>query len=316
MSEINRDEVAWYYRLGGHTLGPVSWVEIEQLTRDSMDADKLLVARGGDEKWKSAADVLAERPELAAEPEAPATEPVAAPVPVGAPAQPLRAAGGAFIPVHGLSQWISQAWEMVIGEVWPWVGAMLLWTLIGGVTIGIASPPLMVGLYMMALERFAGKPLKPSDIFTGFSRFLPAWGLTLVMSIPGLLIVMPAVILIVIPVIAAGGDSDITETIGVGMAMGMQLLMPVLWLLIVGIQAIFFYAFVLVAEGRGAWESVVLSWEKVKPDFWSYVGMFLILSFVSSLGSYACYVGMLLSYPLMPCAQVAAYRWHFRRELT
>lgn len=127
---------------------------------------------------------------------------------------------------------------------------------------------------------------------------------------------MPAVILIVIPVIAAGGDSDITETIGVGMAMGMQLLMPVLWLLIVGIQAIFFYAFVLVAEGRGAWESVVLSWEKVKPDFWSYVGMFLILSFVSSLGSYACYVGMLLSYPLMPCAQVAAYRWHFRRELT
>jgi len=69
---VNRDEAVWYYRLGGQTLGPVSWVEVEQLTRDTIDAGELMVARGGDAGWTKAADVAAANPELA-----PAAAPVA-----------------------------------------------------------------------------------------------------------------------------------------------------------------------------------------------------------------------------------------------
>ena len=78
---MNRDEAVWYYRLGGHTLGPVSWAEIEQLTRDTVNASELMVARGGDPGWTTAADVAAAHPELAASaaPAAPvAAQPVAA----------------------------------------------------------------------------------------------------------------------------------------------------------------------------------------------------------------------------------------------
>ena len=74
---MDRNEAVWYYRLGEQTLGPVSWAEIDQITRDTFSGTDLLVARGGDAGWMTAADALAASPELAA-----ATEPAA-------PAQPV-----------------------------------------------------------------------------------------------------------------------------------------------------------------------------------------------------------------------------------
>jgi hypothetical protein len=215
--------------------------------------------------------------------------------------------------VHGLGQWISQAWEMVTADLWAWVGAVLLMMLVAGVTLGLTSPPLMTGLYMMALKRFRGEQVSAGDVFSGFSRFLPAWGLALLISLPALLVMAPAMIVIAIPLlqeqVGASGDE-----VAVAVGIGFQLLMPVLWFAIMAVQTIFFYSWVLVADGRGAWESVVGSWEKVSQNFWSYLGMWLVLSILSSLGTYACYVGIFVSYPLLPCAQVATYMYHFRNR--
>lgn len=327
---INRDEAVWYYRLGGQTLGPVSWAEIEQITTDTVPAEDLLVARGGDEGWLSAAEVVEQHPELAVqaepEPSAAAEEVIgeagddrAAGGPeeaMPAPHEPEEAAPGphaavsvGFEPKHGLGQWIGQAWEMVTGELWPWIGATLLLMLLGTVTLGICAPPLLVGLYRMALDRFAGREIAPGDVFQGFSYFLNAWGLALLMMLPALLVMAPIMIMFMIPVIAADGG----EEIGVGVMLFMQALIPVLWLLLMAVQTIFFYSYVLVAEGRGAWDAVIGSWEKVRENFFSYLMMFLLLSILSGIGSNLCGVGILVTYPLLPCAQVAAYRWHFRR---
>jgi hypothetical protein len=57
----------------------------------------------------------------------------------GRPAPPASRVAGEFTPEHGLGKWVGQAWEMVIGEVWAWVGALVLMALIGGVTFGIAG---------------------------------------------------------------------------------------------------------------------------------------------------------------------------------
>lgn len=353
---MNRQDAVWYYRLGGQTLGPVAWTDIEQLTRDTIDAQDLLIAQGGDEQWRSAAEVLETNPELAGEaeePAAPAPEPAGDfEMPPDEPAQwevlaekPSPAAGdvldravgvrdtgrapaavvqtppmdavsagayGAFTPEPGLGKWIGQAWEMVINEIWAWVGALLLMMLVSIVTLGIAGPPLTTGLYIMALKRYRGEQISPGDIFAGFSRFLDSWGLALVMMVPALLIMAPVMILFAIPAISASGGGNM-EDIAVGIGMGAQFLMPVLWLLILGVQTIFFYSWILVADGRGAWESVTGSWDRVKRDFWSYLGIWLVLSILASAGSYACYIGWFVTYPLMPCAQVAAYMWHFRR---
>lgn len=350
---MDRQDAVWYYRLGGQTLGPVPWTEIEELTRDTVDAEHLLVARGGDQEWKSAAEILTEFPELARkEPQEPAPtvdfemppdepeewqviaeEPSAAASDVlGAAAEtrdtgraaastahtpPTSAvspgAGGGFTPVHGLGQWIGQAWEMVINDIWAWIGALLLVFLVGGVTLGLTVPPLMAGLYIMALDRYRGTEIGPGDVFRGFGLFLRAWGLNLIMMIPALIVMAPMMILIAVPLAGAAGGGENMEDVVFGLTFGIYLLLPVLWLLVMAVQTIFFYSWVLIADGHGAWESVTMSWEKVSRDFWSYLGMWLVFSILASLGSYVCSIGILLTYPLLPCAQVATYMWHFRR---
>jgi hypothetical protein len=342
---MDRDRVVWYYRLGGQTLGPVPWTEIEQLTRDTTDATDLLVAQGGDEQWRSAADVLEEHPDLVEEKEpepepaseefeslvegpgdatALSVEPSAAAQEVldeaatrrdtgrAAPPAAAAVAGDGFAPEHGLGNWLNQAWTMTIDEIWPWIGAQLLMVGVAMITLGLAVPPLFAGLHMTALKRFRGEKIRSRDVFDGFGQTLEAWGLSLVMMVPAVLLLAPMMILVAVPAMQAEMGASPDE-IGMAIGVGAQLLFPVLWALILGVQTIFFYSWPLVADGYGAWESVTRSWEKVRDDFWSHLGLWLILSIISSLGAYICSVGQLLTYPLLPCAQVAAYRWHFRR---
>ena len=213
-------------------------------------------------------------------------------------------------PEPGLGTWISQAWEMVIEDVWPWVGAMLLLFLISGVTFGIAGPPLTVGMYMMALKRFDGHALGAGDVFDGFSRFWSAWGLALLMMLPMLILALP-ILAIIFGGVIVGEQSDEFAPV---LFLGVYALYPLIYLAMLAVQVIFFYAQVLVAEGEGAWDAVVGSWEKVSRQFWSYLGIYFVLTLLAGLGSYACYVGLFVTWPLLPCGTVAAYKWHFRRE--
>ncbi len=312
MDPASHDEVIWYYRLGEQTLGPVAWAEIEELIADTIDARDLLVARGGDQTWMSAAEALDESPEPAdaapvtdAEPEEPAAGPEAS-----AELPPLGAISpGGVTPEPGLGKWIGQAWEMVIEDVWPWIGAVLVWTLLTPVTLGIAGPPLQIGLYCMALKRFDGERIAVGDIFEGFGRFWSAWGLTLLMMVPAVVLMLPF-IGIIFAIVLAGHDGG--EEIMPFMMMGMYALYPAIYLLMLAVQTIFFYSSVLVADGLGAWEAVTGSWEKVRQEFWSYLGIYIVLTILAGAGAYLCYVGWFVTFPLLPCATVAAYRWHFR----
>ncbi|MEA3399640.1 MAG: DUF4339 domain-containing protein [Armatimonadota bacterium] len=142
---MNREDAVWYYRLGGQTLGPVSWAEIEQLLRDTAEGDRLLVARGGDEGWSRAADVMSQHPELRPEepvPSAAAEEVIEEagaddwalsdldepePAPAAPVQQPRAVPTGGMRPQHGLGKWLGQAWEIVAGNLWAFVGAAYRW---------------------------------------------------------------------------------------------------------------------------------------------------------------------------------------------
>lgn len=233
-----REEVIWYYRLGDQTLGPVPWTEIEALIRDSLDADRLLVARGGDAEWRTAAEVLAAHPELAGVPEAaaegdePTTPPTVEPqahAPIGAGPVPVE---------FGIGRWISQAWQVVISDVWTWMAATLLVFLIGALTASICAIPMAVGLYMMALRRFEGERVGAGDVFQGFQRFWSALGLWLLMMVPTAVLMLPFLVMIMGMVV---GAHAIDEDMMPFMVMGIYALYPVLWLAMLGVQTIFFY---------------------------------------------------------------------------
>ncbi len=312
MPPVDRDDVIWYYRLGGQSLGPVAWTAIEELTRDTIDARDLLVARGGDTTWISAAEAAETFPELTVPAEPAETGP--APEDAGWVVDEVAAARAEAPPavtVHAprpLPSAGRSPWEMVIEDVWPWVGAMLLMMLISGVSFGIAGPPLTLGMWMMALKRFDGQTLGAGDIFAGFNRFWSAWGLALLMMAPMMAVLIPMWAIIAGGVFIGGQNEDVAPF----MILGIYAVYPLIYVAMLAVQTIFFYAWVLVADGQGAWDAVVASWDRVKLQFWSYLGIYIVLTLLASVGAYACYVGMFVTWPLLPCATVAAYRWHFR----
>ncbi len=339
---MNRNEAIWYYRLGGQTLGPVSWNEIEDIIRGGIDAEDLLVARGGDAAWSPAADVLAEHPDLQEsgagefeiEPE-PAEEtlsdeswqlldeePSEAASEVLNEAAAVRHSGravsrgpvastgadagaGGMPRVHGLGPWIGQAWTMVSGNLLAFALGVLLAGVVGILSIGILAPPLGVGIYVMALKAFRGEPISPGTVFEGLQYFLPAWGVALLIGLAGFVLTAPLSIPALI-LAEQGGDE--------AMVAMLQMISNV-WGQIVGlvISGAMFYALVLLADrGLGTMDAIKGSWEATKPQLASYIGMAFVLQLIGGAGMIACCVGLLITAPMVPCAEVAAYMYHFR----
>lgn len=299
------DQAVWYYRLGERTLGPVPWSEIEALTEDTVDAAELLVARGGDAKWRPAREILDARAEAeaTAEPEAP---------PAG-DAERLaskRTAAGGWVGEPGLIRWIVQAWEMLSEDYWPWVGACLLWTAIATVSLGILAGPMTIGLYMMALRRFDGERVGASDIFAGFERFWSAIGLN-ALSAAAMLVAAAPLLVPGVVLLQKGLDPVVISILSSGMA----LLVPLALVAMAAVQTWLLFARPLVAEGEGAWAAARLSYETVGGQFWSYLGVFVVFLLIASFGTTLLNVGVLFTWPFLPCAAVAAYRWHVRPRL-
>lgn len=337
---MNRDDAVWYYRLGGQTLGPVSWAEIEELTRDAVEADSLLVARGGDQGWTNASEAAAAHPELAAAatpavaPQPAAVEP-AHPEPVTSAGwttpEPSAAAeevlGGAAVvrdtraPVapevrgsaypnemptkHGLGAWIGQAWEMVTRDAVAYIFGTLLAVLVTLVTLGICGPPMQAGLFAMALKSFRKQEISPGTVFEGFQYFLPSWGVLLLQGIIGG--VIGAVLGGGIGAVLGGAGASQDVIAGIGQMVGSIVSLCV--------AAAFFYAMVLVVDSNtGTIDAISASWEMTKPEFMSYVGTVFVLQLVAAAGAIACGVGVFLTAPMLPCAIVAAYMYHMRRR--
>jgi hypothetical protein len=341
---LNRDDAIWYYRLGGQTLGPVSWAEIEQVTRDAVDPGHLLVARGGDAGWMSASQAIATWPELGrrAESEAgvgmqagwgmsdEAEEPASTSVgwepgpstaaseilgaaaverETGRPAPRPKSEPGRYpneMPTrHGLGAWLGQAWEMVMGDAMSFVLGVLIAGLVTIVTLGIAGPPMQAGLFIMAVKRFRNEQITPGTVFEGFQYFLSSWGVMLIQVLLGG--IGGAVIGGAMGAVLSAVGADPESIAALGQVIGSVVSIVV--------AAALFYAMVLVVSaGTGAMDAVRGSWEMTKPDFLSYVGMTIVLQLVVSAGALVCGVGLLITAPMLPCAVVAAYMYHSRRR--
>lgn len=296
------DEAEWYYRLGEQTLGPVPWSEIEALTEDTVDAAELLVARGGDADWRPAQEVLDARAEAEA-----TAETETPPVSDAERLASKRTAAGGWIGEAGLIRWIVQAWEMLSEDYWPWVAACLWWTPVATVSLGILAGPMTIGLYMMALRRFDGERVGANDVFAGFERFWSAIGLnalsaaaTVVAAAP---LLAPGVVLL-----QEGADPVVISIL----SSSLVLLVPLALVAMVAVQTWLLFARPLVAEGEGAWAAARLSGQTVGPQFWSYLGVYCVLLLIASFGTTLVNVGVLFTWPFLPCAIVAAYRWHVR----
>jgi hypothetical protein len=72
--------------------------------------------------------------------------------------------------------------------------------------------------------------------------------------------------------------------------------------------ALFFTQFLIVDKGLGVIEAMQTSYEMCRKHIWWFTLFAFVVSLIGQVGSYACYVGILVTYPLIFTIGAVAYR--------
>lgn len=205
---------------------------------------------------------------------------------------------------------ISQAWQKLTEQMGPWILTTLI--VIGvGFAIGVVqtvlqlpfqmgkdpkdlSVPVLVislvfgliqafataamtgGIYQMALNHLRGYSLSPMDIFKRLDLTFLIFGATLL--------------------------------VGVATFFG------TLFCILPGLLLATLFAFtipLMVDRGLGVTEAMSTSFDTLKSNMWTMLGIQLILGLISFAGALACGIGLLWTTPLMILTSVLAYRQFF-----
>ncbi|HLG13721.1 MAG TPA: zinc-ribbon domain-containing protein [Blastocatellia bacterium] len=129
------------------------------------------------------------------------------------------------------------------------------------------------GLWRSAFKQLRGGRLEFKDLFSGGDCFFRVLGATIVVG----LLVMVATMLCIIPGFIVSG--------------------------------LLFFTVPLIVERRmGVFEAMGASYEATKPNLLMFTLFAFVVSLIASAGYYACYVGLLATYPLLFTMTAVAYR--------
>lgn len=294
---IDRDEVAWYYRAGDQTHGPVSWYEIETQETEREAHDPLQVALRSPSDWRSIDSVLATHPELASGADLAAIA-----------EQKRRESREVLTPGDGFAHWLGQAYIIVDSELWSFVAAGMVSFIVSALSFGICAPAMHAGLVRMALDRWERDPVSPLTLREGFEYFREAGKLWLICALAvGAVWGVPSLIYL----LAVGQLT--TEHTAVTRAFLWGWL--ILSFLFVG-TATFFSMALIVDRRMEAVQAVRRSLQAVDEVALRLFVIQTLLTMMCGVSYLLFFVGGLVNMPLLPAGRVAAYEWFFRDRAT
>ncbi len=292
----------WYYIWAGRVHGPVSPAEFSALVGEGLNPEKATLARQGDDRWMTYAEAQQ------ADQMGPAAGTTGLP--------PIASIASRPYPetvLDGIGYWLTLGWEMLMADIWAWVLATLLMMVVSGVSMGILAPPLQMGLWLMALRVYDGKPVKAGDVFSGMGLFLPAWGLNIIL---GMVMFLPVMIFVGVAA-ALGYSIGGFETMMPGMMIGYMAVFPIFFVIMYFVSIACLFCLPLIAERRaGVIESIGMSWNTVRTEFWGYVVVLVLLGAINSAGAQVCYVGMFVTMPFVILVTAVLYRDRFPAQRT
>lgn len=148
----------------------------------------------------------------------------------------------------------------------------LLGVLGGLITVSL-SAFMLGGVYRTAFKQMRGEAISVRDMFSAGDVFLSMLG---ALFLVGICVAVGAVFCIVPGFLAAG---------------------------------LFFFTFPLIVEKKlGVIEAMQRSFEMTRPNMWMFMLFAFVVAILGSLGQLACYVGMLVTYPLQFLIAAAAYK--------
>lgn len=156
----------------------------------------------------------------------------------------------------------------------------LIAAVIGSLTVGILTGPLMAGVVIVTLAVLDGQEPKAGDVFKGFEVFLPAFLYWLIMMV---------------------------------ISMVAHMLLPGLSIIVSYVMAALtvFTIFFIVEARMDFWPAIVRSYNIVKDDFFAFFLLVLVAGLISSAGLLLCCIGVIFTMPLYYCILAVVYRKHF-----
>lgn len=183
-------------------------------------------------------------------------------------------------------EWIEKGFGLYKENFGVLVLASLIAWALSTVTIGILTGPMIAGMLLITLALFDGKVPKPEagHVFKGFDYFLNSFLFILLWGV-GLFIV--------------------TLILGCLPCIGQVIAMFVFY----AAQAILMFGlFLIVDRQMDFWPASVESFNKVKTNFWPFLGLSIVSGIIGSIGAVACGIGIVITAPIHACILTVAYR--------
>ena len=183
-------------------------------------------------------------------------------------------------------EWIEAGFNLYKDNFMTLVLASLIAWVLSVATFGILAGPMFAGLLLITLALFDKKEPKPEfkDVFDGFNYFLNSF----------LFIIVWGVAILVVSFLFA-----LVPCIGQIAAI----------LLVYAAQAFLMFGLFLIVDRQMAfWPASMESFDKVKTNFWPFLGLSVVSSIIGWIGSIACGIGVAVTGPIYACILTVAYR--------
>lgn len=170
------------------------------------------------------------------------------------------------------------------------ISTLLITSLLGGIIAGfsflILAGPMFAGIVWVTLGLLDRKQPAPviGDLFKGFNWFVPSLIYFILLFV---VVFVGQIVLAFIPLIG--------RLLSMAVAVGV----PTLTM---------FTLFNIVDRNLDVVPAIQASVDLVKQNFWIFLGLYIVASVISSLGAIACFIGIVLTAPMMSCMLAVAYR--------
>ena len=183
-------------------------------------------------------------------------------------------------------EWIEKGFNLYKENIATLILATVVAMLLSAVTLGILAGPMFAGVLFITLGLFDKTDPKPEagSLFKGFDYFLNSF---LIVVVWGVAITVVACILSVVPCIGQ---------------------LASLFVCFSATAFLMFGLFLIVDKRMEFWPASMESFNKVKTNFWPFLGFSVVTSIIGSIGAIACGIGVVVTAPIQACILTVAYR--------
>jgi uncharacterized membrane protein len=215
---------------------------------------------------------------------------------------------------------LSEGWALIKSNYGTFFGMTIVMILInialnfipyaGDIINALIAGPLMCGIYYALIVKSRGEEVRFPMMFEGFNRFLPAFLVTLIYTLPLLALGAAAVFFVTLnPTPETAGVGDFSTILGQQLTAGLIASTIAAYLVSLALQILLFFALPLIADHNlGFADAVKLSIAGTTANLGGLIVLFLLEFLVILVSLFAFCIGIFFALPVIYAANIIAYR--------